>query len=420
MKKLMTILLALLLIVPSISALAAPTGEVVVWCWDPNFNLYAINKAADVYAAINPDVTINCIETGSEDCETKQTIAFTSGDTSGLPDIILMQDNSGQKFLNTFPGEYTAMDGLVDYDSFAQYKVNYFTVDGAHYSVPFDSGAAAFFVRADYLEAAGYTLADVTDVTWDQLIEVGLAVKAATGKFLFSTGSDYNDFIMLMTQSAGTWFFDEEGNPQLDTSPVIRAVLETCKKLHDSGIVLETSSWDAYISSLNDGSAGGTIQGCWIIGSIVQAKDQKGLWSMTNVPRLDVEGGTNYSSQGGSSWVVPASAKNPEAAIDFLSKTFGGSVEFYQTILQDSGAIATYLPAAEGSAYSAPHSFFKDEQPVFKELMGYASLIPQIKLGMYNYESRDALSNALQDYINGADLDTVLASAQGDVAFLME
>ena len=141
---------------------------------------------------------------------------------------------------------------------------------------------------------------------------------------------------------------------------------------------------------------------------------------MTNVPRLDVEGGTNYSSQGGSSWVVPASAKNPEAAIDFLSKTFGGSVEFYQTILQDSGAIATYLPAAEGPAYSAPHSFFKDEQPVFAELMGYAALIPQIKLGMYNYEARDALSNALQDYINGTDLDTVLVNAQGDVEFLME
>ena len=421
MKKLLSLMIALLMLLGMASVASAETEEVeiIVWCWDPAFNLYAIEQAAEVYKEINPNVKITLEETSSNDCETKQTVALSSGQTDTLPDIILMQDNSGRKFLNTFPGSYFDMTDLVAYGDFAPYKVKHFTVDDRQYSVPFDNGCAATFLRTDYLEAAGYTLADLTDITWDEFIEIGLAVKEATGNFMLSAQAGLNNFGMMMVQSANSWFFDEEGNPNIADNPVIKAAVEMIVKLRQSGIVKEGADWTEYIASMNNGSAGGTIQGCWIIGSIVLAEDQAGNWGMTNLPRLDIDGGTNYSSQGGSSWVVPATSQNPEIAVDFLSQTFGASVEFYQTILKSSGAIATYLPAAGGPAYGEPHEFFGD-QKVFEDLMAFSAQIPMVEYGMYNYEARDAVAVAVEEVFNGGDIDAALQAAQETLEFLME
>lgn len=418
MKKIFSLLLVMMMIV-GCSAGAMAQTEITVWCWDPAFNIYAMEEAAKIYAEINPDVKINIVETSSNDCETKQTVALSSGQTDTLPDIVLMQDNSGRKFLNTFPGAYTAMTGLVEYDDFAQYKVKHFTVDDVQYSTPFDNGCAATFIRTDYLEAAGYTLEDLMDITWDEFIEIGLAVKEATGNFMLSSEATYNDFAMMMLQSAGTWFFDEEGNPNIADNPVIKETVETIVKLKASGIVKEAGDWTEYIASFNNGTAAGTIQGCWIIGSVVLAEDQAGNWGMVNVPRLTAEGATNYSSQGGSSWVVPSTSPNAEIAVDFLQKTFGDSVEFYQTILKSSGAIATYLPAAGGYAYEEPHEFFGG-QKVFEDLMEYSASIPMVEYGMYNYEARDAVMVAVNDVFAGADIDAALQTAQETVEFLMD
>lgn len=416
MKKLAALLLSLMMALACTSALAQT--EITVWCWDPAFNLYAIQEAAKVYEAINPDVKIVLVETSSDDCETKQTVALSSGQTDTLPDIVLMQDNSGRKFLNTFPGSYFDMTDLVDYKNFAPYKINHFTYEAKHYAVPFDNGCAATFVRTDYLEAAGFSLQDLTDISWDRFIEIGQKVKEATGQFMLTTQTGYNDILMMMTQSAGSWFFDSEGKPSIAGNPVIKEAVETIVRLRKSGIVKEAVDWTEYIASFNNGSAASTIQGCWIIGSIVLAEDQQGKWGMTNVPCLNVQGATNYTSQGGSSWVVPATSKNPQIAVDFLSKTFGGSVEFYQTILASSGAIATYLPAAGGSAYGEPHPFFGG-QKVFEDLMNYSKNIPMVEYGMYNYEARNAVVVAIDDVMNGADVDAALQTAQETVEFLM-
>ena len=330
-----------------------------------------------------------------------------------------MQDNSGQKFLQTFPGMYYDLTGKVDYSNFADFKVNYFVSEGKNYSVPFDNGCAAMFIRTDVLEKAGYTLADVTDITWKRFIEIGKDVKEKTGMPILTCEMGFADFLMMVPQSAGTWYFDDEGKANLAGNEVIKATLETVKELADAGIVYEAVDWAEYISALNTGKAASTIQGCWILGSVVLADDQKGDWGVTNIPRLEVEGATNYSNQGGSSWLVLNSSKNAEVAVDFLNKTFAGSSDFYQTILKSSGAIATYLPAAEGAAYAEPHDFFGG-QPVFADIMAYSAKIPKVNLQLYNYEARDALRDALQAYRDGGDLDALIDEAQATVEFLME
>lgn len=63
----------------------AGDNTLTVWTWDPNFNIYAINKAAEIYAANGHDgFTVNVTEVKSDDIEAKITTAVTAGDLSTL------------------------------------------------------------------------------------------------------------------------------------------------------------------------------------------------------------------------------------------------------------------------------------------------------------------------------------------------
>jgi len=223
-----------------------------------------------------------------------------------------------------------------------------------------------------------------------------------------------------MLMSSGTWYFDAQGRPNIQNNPAIREIILYYRALIENQVLLETPDWNGYIATLNNGTVVGTIQGCWIIGSITPATDQAGRWAMVNTPRMDrVPGAANYSSQGGSGWMVMSHTRHADAAFDFLDKVWAGSVEFYETILPPSGAISTWLPAANSPIYSQPQPFFGGQR-IYEELMHFASMIPQINFGVYNYEARDAVALAALNVVRGGNIDTEIANAQREVEFIMD
>lgn len=81
----------------------ASDNTLTVWCWDPAFNIYAMQEAEKIYKETNPDFKLNIVETTWDDVQTKITTAASSGQLDTLPDIFLMQDNAFQKnYINYF------------------------------------------------------------------------------------------------------------------------------------------------------------------------------------------------------------------------------------------------------------------------------------------------------------------------------
>mgnify|MGYP003326341690 FL=1 len=37
-------------------------AKLTVWCWDPAFNMYAMEEAAKIYKTTNPNVTVEIVE----------------------------------------------------------------------------------------------------------------------------------------------------------------------------------------------------------------------------------------------------------------------------------------------------------------------------------------------------------------------
>ncbi len=395
-------------------------NTLTVWCWDPAFNIYAMQEAEKVYQKDHPDFKLNVVETPWADIQTKLTTAATSGDLSSLPDILLMQDNAFQKYVLSYPEAIADITSSgIDFKQFGEAKTAYSVVDGKNYGVPFDNGAVISCLRTDVLEQAGYTVEDFTDVTWTKYIEMGKDILAKTGKPLLSAQAGECDLIMIMLQSAGASLFDENGNPTIVNNDVLLKVMDVYKELVTSGVLIEVNDWDEYIGTLNSETVAGTINGCWILGSIQSAADQSGKWGITNMPSLEgVTGATNYSNNGGSSWLVTANGKNTQLATDFLNRTFAGSVPFYETILPSSGALATYLPAGESDVYAQPQEFFGGKA-IYSQITEYAGKVPSNNTGVYYYEARDAVKAALVNIVAGADATTELKNAEDTVKFQM-
>jgi len=401
-KFIILVVVCLFLIVSSITYAESTekSGKITIWSWDPNFNIPIMQEAAKRYTKDNPKVTFEIADLAKADVEQKLQINLASGVTTGLPDIVLIEDYNAQKYLQSYPGAFADLTDKIKYSDFANYKVSLMTLDGRVYGVPFDSGVSALFYRTDYLKKAGYKSEDLNNITWDKFIEIGKKVKEKTGKAMIGFGMDDGGLMRIMMQSAGKWYFDDKGNVNLSNNDALKEAVKTYKKIVNSGIIKKTSGWSEWVAAFNNGDTASVVTGVWIIGSIKADKTSSGKWKVAPTPRLNVAGAVNASNLGGSSWYVLENSKNKDVAIDFLNKIYAGDIDFYQKILMDRGAVGTYLPAQSGAAYSKKDEFFSG-QKVYTDFSTWIKEIPAINYGVYTYEADAAIFSIMPDVYSG-------------------
>ena len=392
---------------------ASMAAEVTVWCWDTNFNGAAMKEAAARYSATHPETTIKIDDSmQQEDIRQKLQTQLLAGDTTGLPDIVLIQDDVAQKYLQSFPGAFEPLSDSIDMTAFAPYKVAAATYDGKSYSLPFDSGVTGLFYRADYLKEAGYEADALQDLTWDKFIQIGKDVKAKTGHNLIALDLNGDGIIRVMMQSAGAWYFNADGSLNIVDNKPLKAALETYAKLFQADIVKPVAGWTEFTGAFTSGETAVALNGVWMTGTIKSQPDQSGKWGVAPIPKLEgIEGATGYSNEGGSSWYVLSSGPAKAEAIDFLKTVWATDVDFYQKILVGQGAFSTWLPASAGDAYKASDEFFGG-QPVWANFSDWQSKIPSIDYGIYTAEVDAAVIAQLPSITQGGSVDDALKAIQ--------
>jgi lactose/L-arabinose transport system substrate-binding protein len=388
---------------------AAPAfaGEITIWCWDPNFNVAVMREAGERYTKAHPDTTFNIVDFAKADVEQKLQTGLASGASNALPDIVLIEDYGAQKFLQSFPGAFAPMTGKVDYSGFAPYKVELMTVDGKTYGMPFDSGVTGLFYRRDYLEQAGFKPADLENITWDRYIEIGKAIEAKTGKKMTTQELNNGGMTRIMMQSAGKWYFNADGELDVTGNAALKGALEAQAKMVKAGIVKPATGWNDFVNAFTSGDVASVVTGVWITGTIKAQTAQAGKWGVAPTPRLDVEGATNASNLGGSSWYVIESSKEKDEAISFLSEIYGKDVEFYQKILADRGAVGSLTAARSGAVYQQADAFFGGEQ-VWQRFSDWLAKVPPVTYGIFTNELDNAVTANMQALIAGKPADAVL------------
>lgn len=423
MRKLVAVALVVMMAM-SLAAFAvaeeSAAQKFTVWCWDDNVE--AIQRAADMYNAnAGTNIELEVVFVANEDSRTKLITIGASGDYSSLPDILLMEDTCVSQFVSTYPDMFVDMTDMgVAWDELVPSKRQLFTVNDGYYAIPMDSGASIALYRTDYLEEADYTIADLTDITWDELMVIGQQVYETTGHKLL-VDNTYNMFtVKQIYTSAGGQFFDEEGNCTFNNDIMAKA-LQTLKDLVDNNCIYIAGSWDEYIACMNNGSAAGVVNGNWVNGNIADAEGQEGLWAVTDMPVLDgVDGATHYTNSGGASWVVTTHCPDAEAAVAFLAGELCGEYaqEYWEDLTTYTGYLSTYYPVLNSGLYeSLTHVYFGDG--FYGEIAKCVPNAPALNSSPYYQEAVDQLIAASANVVAGADITAEMENAQAAIEFAM-
>lgn len=415
--------LALLLVAVMMLSLAAcggpaePTTDnvVTVWAWDEAFNIKAANEAAAIYKEINPDVTIEVVTMAQDDIVQKLNTALAAGSYEGLPEVVLVEDYRIQGFLTNFGNEFADLSDIASPEDFASFKTAVNVVDGKLYGIPFDSGVAALFYRLDLVEAAGYTEADMQNITWEKYIEIGKAVKETSGVDMMTMDPSDLGQIRMMLQSAGSWYTDAEGKVSVSGNQAMVDAIETYLDLFNSGVTIEAVGWDQFVGAFQTGKVWSVANGCWISASVVAAEDLAGKWAVAPFPSMGRNANSvNGSSCGGAGWYVLQNVGDTEAAKDYIKNTFASSVELMNTLATEINLVSTMNAASAAENYSKGLDFYGGQQ-VFADLAAWQANVPAVNYGMHTYQIESKMTEAVQAIKDGGAIEDVLADYQAQI-----
>ncbi len=392
---------------------SAGGNKLTVAAWDANFNIPALKAAAEAYKTVKPDFELEIIEQSqSSDIENAITTAAQSGNYSNLADIVLFQDHYIQQYVTNYPDAWQSLDGAnINWDDFGAEKISYSTINGVHYGAPVDNGTAVFAYRTDLLEQCGYTIDDVTGITWDRFIEIGKEVYDKSGKYLLCMDGDGNDLPYMLMQAEGQSQF-KDGVPNLQNNETLKQILDVIERAQEANALILYQDWSAYTNGIQNDEVAGVMNGNWIIPTIEQVAENAGKWAITTLPTLS--GAEGYAANGGSSLYITANCKNTDLAKDFLAYTFGGgegAVATYDNALKDGGVITTCLSAGESSVYQEGVEYFGG-QPIYADIVAMGGHVNVVEQSDYHYNTRTQVSAAITNIRNGASIEDALAEAQ--------
>lgn len=398
----------------SASSTADKEEKVTVWAWDETFNIKAVNEAKKVYE--NEETEIEVVTMSQDDIFQKLNTALASGNTEGLPNIVLIEDYRIQGYLTSYPDAFANLSAIVKEDHFAPYKFAVNKVGDKIYGVPFDSGVTANFYRTDLMAEAGYTEEDMENLKWDEYIQVARDVKEKTGKKIAEVNPSDLGRVRMIMQQAGEWYTSEDGETvTIQDNASLKYGLELFATLLKEDLVEQTSDWNAGVTAIQSGAVASSPTGAWYSSTIQGAENQSGKWKIAPIPALPENlQKAQASNLGGAGWYVIKGVAGEDSAKDFLEATFASNEELMGTLAKEIGLVSTMLSANEQEAYQEASEFYSG-QKIFDDFSTWTSEIPEVNYGHETYAIEAVVAEALHRIINGEETDKVLADTQKQV-----
>lgn len=347
----------------STSAGASTAGEITIW--DRSGDLFKVFDG--VIASFNKSYPNIKVHHEQVDIDAKLPNALITG--SGLPDGSFWDDakipsqHEHLTDLSTLLAPYKA--------STVPYKLDVNTVDGKIYGVPWDLDPGLLYYRADILDKAGIDPDTIT--TYDKLLEAARTVKAKVNPDARPIHFDKSPFLgqlwlEMLANQLGTSMADAGGKLRLD-SPQYRQIFQWIQTAVQDKLVSHTTYLDPTdLKLLDNGTQVFVPWAIWWDAAPQQLlKSSKGKWRAMQLPAWS-EGGSRTGIMGGSSFLIPAKAKNPELAWLFYEhlvyKKEGYTAVYGPNSIYPGGlntSVPSYLPALDPA------------KPLFKPFAGMAN-----------------------------------------------
>jgi lactose/L-arabinose transport system substrate-binding protein len=369
---------------------------IVVWTWFTEQMKARVIPAFEAKTGIK----VEGITMPSDEIEQKLTAALAAG--FGAPDVSGMQGYSIQRFIN-FGGLSDLTAYMADLkDKFPAYKIaNNTGADGKIYGSPIDSGPCATFYLSTAFEDAGVDPAAMA--TWDGYIEAGIKLRAKGYYMNNLPVSGDVDWVGMLVQQQGGSFFSADGKPTVNTPEFLNA-LKLYKKIYDSGITTDLSSWTGpYNEAIISGQIVTIVNAAWYMNVFIHSFDgaQGKGWQIMEMPQWNA-GEHRSSNQGGSELIIPDSIEDKDTAWEFV-KFYNADIEARKIAVNDLGEFPAFLPLYQDPEIQNKTSPFFGDQKVFAFFAAQLPLVPVNYLNLSALgEVKVAIGAALPSLLDGS------------------
>lgn len=400
-KKIYIILIIVAIIIGTVLFFIKPKDnnkKIVIWAYDNTANI--AEKAVEIYKKENnTKYEFEVVKMGQEDMVEKIKVYLSTNSLKNLPDVFYDEDYNFLEFVKYYEDSFADLTDYIDLTPFASFKQVNVKYNGKTYAVPYDGGIGVLFYRKDLIEKAGFKESDMENLTWNRYIEIGKKVKEKTGVDMLTMIPEGDMEGRLLYQSAGTWFFDENGKANIKGNKGFLDSFNTIKRVIDSKIVYKANSWDDMISSISNEKIASLVGASWWAPIIQGYEAQFGKWRVTTMPRMTESNEySNYSNLGGGNWFV-LNKENKEEAINFAVKTFGESQELANYATKEFAIVPVNKNFIQNLDIKGNE--FYGGQKLTQIMAEYSQNIKPVKYGLHTYEITYYVGTTLGEHING-------------------
>ena len=369
---------------------------ITIWAYDSSAEI--AQEAVTSYQKMYPesDYSFEVVKMGQEDMVEKIKVYLATGSTEILPNIFYDEDYNFEEYITYYGDYFVDVTEHIDSSDYYNFKMVNVENNGRIYAIPYDAGTGVLFYRIDLIQKAGYTEEDMRHLSWDEYISIGRDVKKVTGIDMVTLVPEGDMEGRLLYQSAGTWFFDKDGNANIKDNPGFVSAMEVMKQASDSGIVYKSSSWDDIVSCIANGKIASLIGASWWAPIISSYDNQAGLWRVTEMPKM--ENGGHYSNLGGGNWFI-INKENREIATEFAVEMFSKNQEIANYAANEYYVIPTNIQQSKN--LKTENNNFFGNQDIIEFMSGTLSGIPAVKYGLHTYEVTYVVGEYVGDYIYG-------------------
>ena len=293
-------------------ATAASAGE-ITW-WTPNFNEARARELLTGFQTEHPDITVNLEITTTNGLPERILTTLQSG---AAPDLIDVQ----HPWVNNYAqnGLVIPLDDVLEArEDYNEAALDYVTWDDQLWGIPYRIEAIAVLYNRGHFAAAGLD-PESPPKTWDELLTTAQTLtEAGYSGFAITGGGEVGNTIfrsLPFVWMNGGDLLSEDGKTAVINSPEAVEAVKFWTDMYVEHGVSPTSTLE------NDGTANRRL---FIADQV--SMYQSGQFDIASIqtenPNIDIgaimtphpEGGEPAAILGGWSWVVPASAENPDDA----------------------------------------------------------------------------------------------------------
>lgn len=331
---------------------------------------------SEVWTADHADVQVNLRVFPYEQMHDRLQTALVSG--RGAPDLADVELSRFSPYIGGDEVPFVALNerigGEID-NIYTPAGTDPWTWQDQIYGIGNELNTSVLAYRRDLMEEAGI---QTPFETWDQVIEAGKQISNDNRKMFAIHDQSFGDHY-IMAQSAGTTYFDEQGNYIGDNEPSVEAM----QFLHDlvyehqiAGIapVSGTDPWypPEYRAAFRAERFVALFGPPWHLAMLPRdVPDQSGLWTVQELPQ-GVGEGIPTGNYGGTGQCITEQSQNQDLAWD-LVRACNLSVQGALADFRTRTVYPSYKPAYEDAELQQPSDYFGMDLGAI-----YSSLAPRL------------------------------------------